>query len=114
MTHQRQNLFGVVLMLLTAATGLTVAALASSSHTGPHIWVAAQDSDTDRDGIPDLFDICPSTDNIGSPDRDHDGLKDGCDLSPNGDGTLHVTYGSRTYIMDGKPDASMTIALAGP
>lgn len=112
MTHHRQHIFGTVLMLMIGAAGLAVATCACHTRMDRHIWIAAQDSDTDKDGIPDLFDLCPGKDNIGSPDRDHDGIKDSCDLSPTGDGTLHVTYGSRTYIMDGDSAASITVALA--
>ena len=57
--------------------------------------------DADRDGIPDLFDLCPREANTGSPDRDGDGTKDRCDLDPEGDGRWHVVFDGRVVHMDG-------------
>ena len=47
-------------------------------------------TDSDTDGIPDIFDNCPSETNADQNDMDADGIGDLCDNDMDGDGVLNV------------------------
>lgn len=80
-------------LVLLAGVALGTALLPSpSSSTVPIPTVSVAEQDHDRDGIPDLFDLCPTAANTGLPDSDGDGTRDPCDLDPDDDGRMRVVF----------------------
>lgn len=71
----------------------------TSPSPSPSSPPAARDSD--RDGIEDDFDNCPTVDNSDQADTDGDGIGDACDDTPEGDpGVLKVADGFTYEILE--------------
>ncbi len=91
-------------VLLGALTTLLAMLLLAAARpvAAPLPPVAVVVADSDADGVPDLYDACPGSANIGTPDQDGDGVVDRCDLDADGDGRLDRFASIETPLTPGR------------